>query len=422
MPLDITLGGVGAARRAAAPAIAAAIAILVALAMAAPVAGGIPAPRDRFVDDDGLAGAGGCDGQNQVPKRIQRAINNSNDGDTILVCPGDYRSFTVEDPNNLMVRSFTPWTARIIEKADADEGALIRVEGVDNTTIQWFTVLAQTQGCVEGGLFALIDAGHADGVQIRANHLGVIGTDTLGDCGYDTGIRVEESDGWVVAYNRIVDFKFVGIQLENAPFVLDEDTKGGNIHGNTMRYFHESEAVQNPDDAGLGIAVFRAEKLKIARNWFRSLPSGGETTPQMNTGVSVSDPGFGTDMKIRDNRLFYVRCGICLGAFKGSLISGNRVRFSRTTGISLFNVNGTLIEHNAIHDGLGNGIVLQDGPFDSGASGNTIQNNNFTGNDGTDCVDETIDPPDNTWDADTNLGDDANQEGLCTPGVVDTIN
>jgi hypothetical protein len=76
---------------------AAAISVMAVLAFAASAVAGQPPPTTRFVDDDGLAGANGCDGNNTVPRRIQGAINHANEGDTILVCPGSYTGFLIDE-------------------------------------------------------------------------------------------------------------------------------------------------------------------------------------------------------------------------------------------------------------------------------------------------------------------------------------
>ncbi len=75
-------------------------------------------------------------------------------------------------------------------------------------------------------------------------------------------------------------------------------------------------------------------------------------------------------------------------------------------------VHGSTIEGNIVRGGAGSGTLA-----DEESSGNTLQNNDFRGNGGTDCIDNSM-SADNNWVEATNLGDDANKTGLCTPGVV----
>jgi parallel beta-helix repeat protein len=125
-------------------------------------------------------------------------------------------------------------------------------------------------------------------------------------------------------------------------------------------------------------------------------------------------------MNLVRNRVLHVNNGILIGgAGEGSLIRDNRVRSSGDAGLFIDNMANSTIENNLVKGGEGDGIVLG-GDFGFpgvGPDGNAIQNNDFRNNAGTDCIDETV-PPDNNWDAETNLGDDANQEDICTPGIV----
>src|SRR5262245_39610824 len=167
--------------------------LLAVMAISLPAAAGQPAPTTRFVDDDGTAGIGNCNGQLPAPKRIQGAINQSNNGDTILVCPGNYPGFRVDNeidsPDRLTIRSVVPWAARVISGRGGDD-TVIFINGIDDTTIQWLTVLAKTSKCGGEGVENLISLENSDGTRLRANHLGTLGDATLGPCGYENGISI----------------------------------------------------------------------------------------------------------------------------------------------------------------------------------------------------------------------------------------
>ena len=250
-------------------------ALVLLLALAAPASAGIPVTR--FVDDDGTAGATSCEGAIAVPTQIQAAIDASIDGDRIFVCEGDYAGFTVEDePDDVIVRSFVPWKARIIAPPDFDGDELILVEDARLVTIQSFTLLTNTAGCTRTEpIQTLIDVQDAGGTRIRANHLGVIGTDTIGNCGYLRGINVqdvEHEDGVEIAWNRVVDFMDTGIRVFSSPEFVGEGIGLADIHGNTVRYFHRNEAVDADEDGATGILTVFSEGAKVARNWVRGIP------------------------------------------------------------------------------------------------------------------------------------------------------
>lgn len=64
------------------------------------------------------------------------------------------------------------------------------------------------------------------------------------------------------------------------------------------------------------------------------------------------------------------------------------------------------VRHNRVKNVGGNGMYVS-----SSASANTIRDNNFSGNGGIDCVDDSSGPA-NTWTG--NLGDESSPAGLCT--------
>jgi parallel beta-helix repeat protein len=395
-------------------------ALTAVLALVAPVAAGQPSPTTRFVDDDGTAGANGCNGHLTVPKKIQPAVNHSNAGDTILVCSGDYPGFSIDDeinsPDGLTIRGVVPWAARVISTKSHPDSTVIRIVDVADTTIQWLTVLARTSQCGGEAVRNLIALDHGPGTQLRANHLGTLGNDTLGTCGYDVGIELFDSSDVAVAWNRIVDFKETGIFSEAS----SQPTVGLDLHGNTLRYFH-AESAPLANDESIGILVFAAEGTYIAGNWIRSLPSAGQATPQLDVGIACAGCSGFEPAQVLRNRVLHVNQGISLGSLgDGSVVRGNRVRSSGEVGIHVDNMDNSTIEDNVVTDGEGDGIFLDDGQSGIpgfGPNGNTLQNNDFSNNAGTDCTDTTM-PADNNWDDQTNLGDDANQDGLCNPGVV----
>ena len=149
---------------------AAALTTLVAsLAIAVPaVAGG---PTTRYVDDDDP----GCGPDPYAT--VQAAVDASDDGDTILVCPGVYPGqVLIDDVSDLTVRGVDPWTAKLVAAPDhPDDENLITVSGVSGTRLQWLRIVAPAgDGSSCNHVQALIVVAFAPDTTIRANQLRVM--------------------------------------------------------------------------------------------------------------------------------------------------------------------------------------------------------------------------------------------------------
>ncbi len=106
----------------------------------------------RWVDGDGHAGPNGCNSSHSAYKQIQKAVNASNEDDTVIVCPGTYRQQVRirGDRDGLTLKSSTPFGATILTPSSpehVDGGVfLVSVEKVDGVTVRGFKVLARTDG------------------------------------------------------------------------------------------------------------------------------------------------------------------------------------------------------------------------------------------------------------------------------------
>ena len=106
----------------------------------------------RWVDGDGHAGPNGCNSSATAYKQIQKAVNASNEDDTVIVCPGTYRQQVRirGDRDGLTLKSSTPFGATLLTPSSptaVDGGVfLISVEQVDGVTVRGFKVLARTDG------------------------------------------------------------------------------------------------------------------------------------------------------------------------------------------------------------------------------------------------------------------------------------
>ncbi len=227
----------------------------------------------RLVDDDGTVGNGCDDVGVLVPMQIQDAIDDSTAGDTILVCEGDYQGFAIAAlKDGLTIRGIAPWKARVVGSG----GVLVDIQDVQDTRIQWLTVLHNSDAC--GDTDALIRVLNAPGTNLRANHLGVLGSENTVSCGYDDGIAMINSPGSEIAWNRVVDFVFNGISVVASPDAGSESPVGVDIHGNTVRYFHAALTARQAQGKHFTVGIsIQSEASTVSRNWVRSLPGAGDT-------------------------------------------------------------------------------------------------------------------------------------------------
>ena len=380
-------------------------AALLALVTALPVSAG--EPTTRWVDDDGLAGPVGCNQLTLASTSIQEAVDASSNGDTILVCPGDYvGQVTIDEVNDLTIKAVKPWTAHVVAATDHPNSEdLIHIDGVSGTTIQWLEVLARTAAPCNGvaGLIAVVN-GAAD-TSIRSNHLGVQGTETMGLCGYARGVFVDSSDRALVAFNRVIDFTGLGITLSLSP--------NSRARGNTIYYNHVTSPAVFGSAFSTGILIEGSTGTRVLDNTVRSPSTAGVTTPRLATGLVAS--GVATpSVVLRSNRVFYANTGLEAIFLGTSSIINNRIRFSGGIGMSLLSLGGnSTVADNWVRNSGQQGVHVR-GTLNLGAQ---FTDNDFRFNAGLDCDDDTIGSGTggtaNIWT--NNLGIDDDPAEICNP-------
>src|SRR5262245_42236208 len=106
------------------------LAVATLLGTTLPVTAGTP--ETRYVDDDGRAGpVDGCDGKRPAFRRIQRAINASGPGDTVLVCDGLYReqlTISGRGHRGLILRAVDPERVTLETVAGDARGASLTMD------------------------------------------------------------------------------------------------------------------------------------------------------------------------------------------------------------------------------------------------------------------------------------------------------
>jgi hypothetical protein len=104
---------------------------------------------------------------------------------------------------------------------------MIIIENVEDTKVVGLKIDVPTDPCatIVGAAFRVEDAPHTI---LRANHVRAIGANTRqAGCGYERGADMNDSPGSLIAWNRLIDFKFRGIGVDRS--------SGVRVRGNTVR-------------------------------------------------------------------------------------------------------------------------------------------------------------------------------------------
>lgn len=372
-------------------------------ALAAPAAAG--AQTTRYVDDDGLVGANGCNGGLSGPSSIQDAVDASAPGDTVIVCPGGYpETVSIETPD-LTIRGSRPWKAGL-RPTSVPGGAIIDIGAdADGTRIQWLKVVSRTQPSC-----ALVTAGirvnGADDARIISNRVVTSGggDSRYGPCGFETGIHVATGGSALVRYNFVRDFRVQGIWLQAAD-------PGTAVKDNSVRFLHPTGCLTTACVSRVGPAValgpvgihVHATSAIVTNNAVSNAPDADQFA-QFDVGIRVNAI---SDVTVRRNRVRGGRLfGIELNGATGSRVSDNDLANGAGSGLVAQGVStGNQVRRNEIHGYAGNGIRLL-----AAATGNLLVSNDARGNEDDDCQD---DPEGSAWTE--NLGDESIPVGICTP-------
>ena len=404
------------------------------MAMPAAAAG-----TNRWVDDDIVAGDGPdqCDGASYTS--IQDAIDDSSAGDWVYVCPGTYvETLTIQSGVKVMARPL--FQAKISAPL---LGPIYVVDMIGNNSLLRGFVIQIPAGESAPTLGPTIDACHkydaailvtgAD-AQVRNNRISAVDGQTLGGpCGYDYGIVVGQhldSATARVTFNWVTDFKRGGILVEDADSYAF-------VRRNTVRFLHENEcpiysiscaitvrpSVNDAFALSFGIGVESGARADIIRNAVASGPNACSTgpsyscspgsTPTMNDGISLTGLDGTETTDIHHNVVRRTLGGIVTREdADGAVIHDNWVYDSHYG----YQVGGDNDEWYANHTS-GNDYGVSVGP---NGSGNNFHDNDFRGNPGTDCYDDSSGGGTantaNTWT--NNLGNTEFPVGIC---IADSV-
>ena len=363
----------------------------VVVGLAVPVvSAGRSTPTTRYVDDDGRGSLNGCSGQATIASSIQSAVDLSTSGDRILVCPGVYvGTVTISNLGGLSIRAVDMWKAIVRPATDhSNNSPLLLAVNSPGTEISRLRLEARTTlPCDNVG--AMIAINNSAGALVADNRVTASGSDSLGACGYDTGVSMYSSPNSIVERNFVVNFQQYGLDVY--------ESSNAKLRDNRIQFFHS----QSGSTAATGVGILLnsgATGVRVMRNRIRALTSAGTTSPRLELGIALNS----TPAIVRDNELRYVDEAVrLLSVTGGARVRSNTAVESVGFGVRLYYSDDNLIADNTLaagsrslwaeSDSTGNTFSGNDadGPADpdcedqSSGTGTALTGNIWTGNSGT---------------------------------------
>ena len=341
-------------------------------------------PTAAFPETDGdnlLIVDDGTDCPNAEYPTIQSAVNAADPGDRIKVCPGVYVEEVVIPAGKDGIELFSEAHLQAVIKAPPafldPARSIVTIRGAQDVELDHFTITGPG-GTPCGSIVAGVSVVGGGSATIESNHITEIRDLVFSGCQNGLAVLVgRRSLGQVgraeIAHNLIDRYQKGGVVVDNAGSFAD-------VHHNDV-----AGPGSQPTIAPNGIQVSRGASADVHHN---------EVTGNSFLGLAAA----GT--------------GILLFEAGSPLRVGYNEVYGNDDGISLYNVDGSLVEHNYSHDQL-----VFDGMFaDSFSTGNRIEYNRMERNTEHDCHDDSAgpDPPSftaNFWNK--NHGLTENRPGLC---------
>ena len=378
---------------------------------------------------------------------IQAAVTAANEGDTILVAPGNYKeSVTIpiadisllgaQAGNDARIDRHDPKKESIIDASTTGVGSAIIVSA-ENVLIDGFTV----QG---GG-----PSGDASGIDLKGTCNGfntATGADVFNNIIQNNGTGISLNfDG--CGQNVTPGTELIGVLIEHNLIKNNNATLGEGLLVNAVQQAIITENAFSGNNTR-AIDVYNSSDVKITSNTSESDASfvlfAGTTNAlfSQNRGEGLghkgSLPGYiNAAVDIAPGNLYLVISDNWLGAGKPSgdgiafvwyspppgpanshlYLTNNTVRGFAGNGIIAWSntLSATLILGNEVEDNRSGGILIEES---AGNVGNSFFDNEAEGNSNNDCEDDTSGSGTlgrgNTWFH--NTGNLSVPTGLCTPG------
>jgi hypothetical protein len=346
-----------------------------ALATVGPTAASPDSDGDNLliVDD-------GADCPNAEYSTIQAAVNAADPGDRIKVCPGVYQEEVVVPPGKDDIDLFSEGHLQAVIKAppvfvDAAR-SIVTIRGAQDVTLRHFTITGPG-GTPCGSIVAGVSVVGGGSATIENNHITEIRDLVFSGC--QNGLAVLVGRGSLGEIGR----------AEIVHNLIDRYQKGGVVVDNAGSFadVHHNEIVGpglQPTIAPNGIQVSRRASADVHHNEVRG-----------NSFTGLSDAG----------------TGVLLFQAGSPLRVGYNEVHANDDGISLYDTDNSLIEHNDSHDQF-----VFDGMYaDSASTNNRIEYNRMERNAEHDCHDDSFGAGTagtaNFWIKDHGLTE--NRVGLC---------
>jgi len=271
--------------------------------------------------------------------RIQWAVDNATDGDTIIVRDGVFHE-NIEVDKRLTLRSENGSENCIVQAADPSNDVFHVV--ADYVNIYGFTIENGRHG---------ISLDHTENCNIANNNISNNDWE---------GIELWNSSNNVITGNTMTNDGVViwGDELRH----WNTHTIEGNIvNGKPLYYFKNRIGGKVPEDAGQVILAnctgMLVENLNIR-----------------NTDVGI-EIGFSSQNTIKNNNVSDSEGGICLGYSSNNSIRGNNIS-NNEGGIGMVSSSNNSITDNSIISNNGIGISLWDSSSNN-ITGNNVSNNGY---------------------------------------------
>jgi len=351
-----------------------------ALATAGPSAQAVETDGDNLLTVDD-----GADCPNAEYPTIQAAVDAADPGDRIKVCRGTYTEQVVIPAGKDDLTLFSAGFLQAVIKAPpvmTDPGDIVRVAGARNVTLRHFTISGPLPDQLFCSLFTRtgvrIDEGGS--ATLTDNHITEIRSASPLLRGCQNGIAVlvgrasEGQTGSAEITHNLID------RYQKGAVVVDGEGSYAEVHHNEIVGVGPQPAI-----APNGVQVSREAGADVHHNEI----SGNSFSLGAAAGTGI----------------------ILFQANGADLTVGFNDVFRNDDGISLYDVDGSLIEHNRSHDQL-----LFDGMYaDADSTGNRIAYNRMERNFEHDCHDDSTGAGSggsaNFWIKDYGLTE--NRPGLC---------